>query len=590
MIEWLYYITFFICIVLTLINLKHDTKYIFFIALIPIILVTFFRFGNGTDYFSYQFLYENQVTDTFGKMLDHQVRFELGFRVLIFIFKSFGVSSHVFIGLLSTIILLFFSLWIFENSENRMLSLTVFYGFFYLVWVLSALRQGIVLSVGTYIFMSKKRKLSLKFELLLILLLSTIHASALFYILVILYRSYKKVISYKTLIIIFSLSLVTTLIPISSLLHMIDFLPLVGKIADASVNSPGFFDFASIVRLILVLYLFFLLFYYDWDRFERQTIQISILGFSLYFFMKTNELWAGRFGIFTFILMCLIFSMHFSKIQFSLFKISFVPALFIVSFLFFQKDALSSQDLMGKLELSNFIKFKSFTNVAIEDYWGYSNQNSFYLYHKRRDAQEKEIFYEKNNFTQSTYNESISNVAIYNPITKKYSITNENGDFVTEKEFGLRPKLHNKVLQVNKAGGLKPYVYEDIFNLNLTADEIQDNVNTSVIKIQQHFQEIPDANKLNYSEIKNKVSHLFPDGNIPKIETVMNFKMPFEYNIMQIKYFNYTVFVFMDQNYNLLVDDVFLSLNRFNQDGFLLINNFNNGIVSNSQGEIIWYE
>ncbi|WP_252856520.1 EpsG family protein [Erysipelothrix rhusiopathiae] len=75
---------------------KLTKKQKFYLATVPLFIIVIFRVGVGTDYFSYEYLYNLQNVTTFGKMLDHQSNIELGFRIFIFIFKSIGLPFQFF--------------------------------------------------------------------------------------------------------------------------------------------------------------------------------------------------------------------------------------------------------------------------------------------------------------------------------------------------------------------------------------------------------------------------------------------------------------------------------------------------------------
>ena len=119
------------------------------ISIAPAIFVILFRFGLGTDYFSYQYLYNNHDVTSFVEALKSQsYSMEVGFRILVYIFRSLYLPYQVFIATISLTIYAFFIKWIDDTDLDLSLSIMLLNGMFFVVWSLGAIRQGLILEIG----------------------------------------------------------------------------------------------------------------------------------------------------------------------------------------------------------------------------------------------------------------------------------------------------------------------------------------------------------------------------------------------------------------------------------------------------------
>lgn len=139
-------------------NLKMKGLAFLFFSIITI--MSMFRYGSGTDYFSYMMYYEinpSNITDSIN--MDSHV--DIGYRIIMAISKSFGLKFEVFIAIVTLFIMLVYIISIYKNSEMPMVSLLVFMGLYYGIYVNSGIRQGIAMAIFLIAFLRyyKKRKL-----------------------------------------------------------------------------------------------------------------------------------------------------------------------------------------------------------------------------------------------------------------------------------------------------------------------------------------------------------------------------------------------------------------------------------------------
>ena len=112
------------------------------ISTLLICLVIMFSFALGTDYMSYQYHYDRFSFNA----SQGDARIDAGYTILVFLSRSIGLSFHSFASIFRIGILLITVKWIYDNSDDPFQSLILYFAMFYVVWTMSAFRQGITLS------------------------------------------------------------------------------------------------------------------------------------------------------------------------------------------------------------------------------------------------------------------------------------------------------------------------------------------------------------------------------------------------------------------------------------------------------------
>ena len=124
---------------------SKDIEKIFF-PIIVLLLTLFlaFRYGQGTDFFGYKYLFEhcNTLYDAIWNPLN--MHSEIGMRLLYSLFDNNYEAFNAFIAFLS-MFFLFRSLKDFQF--NRFFSLVIFYPTCYLTYFYSGVRQGLALAI-----------------------------------------------------------------------------------------------------------------------------------------------------------------------------------------------------------------------------------------------------------------------------------------------------------------------------------------------------------------------------------------------------------------------------------------------------------
>lgn len=155
---------------------KFDNLFIFLSILITIICSI--RYGGGTDYFAYGWHFY-QIPPNIIKAINYDSHIDVGFRFIISIFRMLNLNYEVFICIISIFMLLCYIHVINNYSENKILSLFVLFCSYYLIYIESALRQGLVMSIFIVAFYKYINDNNLKSYIIIMLISSLIHKVAL---------------------------------------------------------------------------------------------------------------------------------------------------------------------------------------------------------------------------------------------------------------------------------------------------------------------------------------------------------------------------------------------------------------------------
>lgn len=118
--------------------------YIFKICWLLMTVVLCLRYGQGTDYFSYLWLYNS--VDAGGSFLENQLGHgELGWYMLNLAFVRMGLSFEHLVGFISLVMMVCVYIAVNRYSPYKILSLLLFYPEYYMTYCCSGLRQGLAI-------------------------------------------------------------------------------------------------------------------------------------------------------------------------------------------------------------------------------------------------------------------------------------------------------------------------------------------------------------------------------------------------------------------------------------------------------------
>ncbi|SDI33428.1 EpsG family protein [Proteiniclasticum ruminis] len=274
-----------------------------------------FRYGIGADYFAYEFLYKQLKPFVIPEILFGTEKQEVGFRALGSFIKTFGLSYQTYVAILAAITLYYIYRICVRYSKNPMLSMVIYYAFFYFVWVYSGLRQGLAMSVGAFYLLEalrsdtiEKRKEFYKASILLL----TIHTSSIifmvFYVLV-------RFIPWnrKWMMLTIAASILFAFIPLGNLVEMlsekIPFLLRLSYYLDDAFTLKELFSIQVLARLGL---LSIVLYYYNElslvSPMMKKIADVYLLSFVFYFLLQFSELTAARIAVYGRLMEIIIFT------------------------------------------------------------------------------------------------------------------------------------------------------------------------------------------------------------------------------------------------------------------------------------------
>lgn len=547
------------------------------ISISPTIFIILFRWGLGTDYFSYEYLYNNHNVSSFKEALLHQATsMEYSFRILIYIFKKLMLPFQAFVAFISLTIYLFLIKWLIDTDENLYLSIMLLNGMFLIVWVLGALRQGLVLAIGTYLFFNKKIKLKFYQNVLIVLILSQFHASAYIYLPLIILKeiNFKKL----HLLLIVSFSLILTVLPYYKLIEPFKNIRIVNKFLIYVTGSNGFWDFPGLVRLSFVTFIFIFYKYFAKDLFINKLANTSLIGFSFYYVLKASEITASRINIFTFILIIpLVINLLKYFKPFHKTYILALTTLFLFSFAYLEKDLIATQKESGKSDINYIYKMKTFNNINHNDYYKYDNLFAILTYNKIICPFTKNV--------TPTYKREVSkpgNIVVVK--NNRYGVITNDGVWKIKPTFINKPKLYDDILDFSEYSNKNIYlnlnkrkvsdVEEKISKVNLLNNKINNEIGVEVSVDVINFQEGLKPYFTNLDKITN-----------PKIIT---YKLPFEYSILKVDLINNSFYFYLNDDLTIKDNMIFTSPIKFMANNMANPKTFCGNVVLNSNGDIIY--
>ena len=290
---YIYLVAFLIILITALVSLKRNISD-FTIALIVIALTAMlvFRYGQGTDYFAYNYLIERNSAfqDAFTETSDNHG--EIGFRILAVLFHG---KSEILFSIISIYVMTMTAGFLWKHCKNKAFTLLLFFPTVMLTYYFSAIRQGIVIATFLGLGISFVERKAWKRYLLMCLALSTIHTIAL----VLLAIPILSIISLKTEVAIFlPLSVIIgALISFPFTRQYLVLIPLIGKYL--AIYPASSFTYTLLIKRVITIVIIMLL-YYSW-RSEVNTndddpwwIKAYIFGQIMFFALMPYILIATR--------------------------------------------------------------------------------------------------------------------------------------------------------------------------------------------------------------------------------------------------------------------------------------------------------
>lgn len=592
----MFYLLFVWILLVSLLERKDILKQniVICLYLVPLVIVTCLRFGIGADYFSYEYIYNNLDTGSFGKMLESFKNMEPGFRVIFFIFKKLNFSYHLAISTITTVLNVIVIKWIKDNDLKIGPSLLLYLSLFYFAWVLNAIRQGIVIVMFAFLFFNKRVNLKPIQSILALVLLSTIHVSVLTAIPVLLINRFK--FSSKQLIILFIASLLSTFIPIGSLLRSFKNVPYVSKIIlYLDTAKLGFLDFPGMMRFALFSFIYIgtrIIFTYE-DEFEHRLSQFFLLNMIVYFFLKNIEILASRTSVYGYFMLILLLPMLLEKTFDK--KIKHLNVFAVALFLAFTSFGIY-KELNGAVRQSGFTGSHFTINMSTVINTDRSQYINMHNHLTQMDEYSKnavdEFFNDKDLEAigeQGTETERYISVKFPNDM---YGVINNQGQIFETGIYNQKPKIYGPWMEVNSEGSnFKRSIFKKIgSNETLEQEEIWSEIEPYIKEDVELSTKWFKHKHLEYEAYSDTIIHDFFPTNILKNSVLVKFGSPLFFNVLEISVYNQNYYLLMDMQLNPIINRLYNSLEPYNNAQIAIGTTVNSVEYINEDGKIIWVE
>lgn len=588
----MYYLVFLILYIIFITNPRMNKKhYIYSFLMLSSLII--FKFGVGTDYMSYEYIYNNMNTSNLNEFMNSFKNIDIGYKLLMFPFLKYGISFNVFFSILNIIILFFITLWIYDNSSNYHLSLLLYFSMFFFVWVLSGVRQGLVISLILFLLYNNRFSFKQYQRLVIILLLSVFHKSVFIILFYELLSNIKWNKKKHLLVLVFSILI--NLLPLQYLINYVSKFSMFSTIFENYVINDYFiFDFPALVR-----FLFFIVVYLFYDELKKnhniRLISDSfLLGISIYFLLKFSELIASRLTIYSLTMIVILGPEILKSLQDEAKKLKtrkFVIDILIASVVFLGSITYLEKELRTMASQSNYKSeglYISYSNIFQNSYDDFNTHFSFF--NNANQLSKQQILKDVPSFCSRKrvpFKEEDSYYIVENE--GLYIALNQNGEILEKSESssyyeiikGI--KVEYKHIDGKMVKGVKLHdLTEQNRSFDVMYEEISDyylDPNYSVLKeerISKSFNVTKDFSSFfwNQNNIGSQI--------INKVET------PFEYYIVRQKYLGYSNYIYLNKNFDPLFDLITPSVSSFDQQGFMRIRSYYGDLLINEEGEIIW--
>lgn len=297
----IYFIILFLGLIFSFINsdLRKNKIYMQIYALILTVLAIF-RYGIGPDYFPYKYLYSRLNVNVINEVFEGIDKQEILFRVFGSLMKGIGFSYQMYLVIFSVLHIYILVKICSQYSENPLLSLVLYFSFYYIVWTMSGIRQGTTIILGAYLILHELDNTFNYKYILGFIVLSFIHTSSL--ILIPMYILTKFEISKKQIFAIIIISILVSFIPLKNIVENFNSYPIFDRISPYISIENNIYNFFSFKNLGRLFFIGVALIHYD--RFailgisRKKLINIYLISICIYFFFKFSELTAARLSIY----------------------------------------------------------------------------------------------------------------------------------------------------------------------------------------------------------------------------------------------------------------------------------------------------
>lgn len=573
-------------------HFKSKNKVI--LAMIPFILIAFLRFGVGADYLSYENIYLKTDLSNFKESMSQFKNVEPLYKVLSMSFKALGFPYHVFTATMNSIISLSVVLWIRNHSPKFWQSVLLYFSMFFLFWNLSALRQGISMTLMFYAFFNQKNNSKTQ-KIVLTVIASLIHVSSL--IVLPLYLASKFSWNKKRLLLILLLAPIAKLVLSLDFLMFLTDLPFMNKLVRYLGQDPiSIFEFTTLVRLLFfgVIWL-----HYD-DIVEKYNEQVVLINFTilsmlLYLFIPVSKVIATRVTIFGYFGTIIIFPMIISL--YDSHKLRVVSLIGLLSFSSFSmvnelekaKDRSAYDNSILSLNFETIFESnrKHFSSYRAFESTSYHHTTSSY----KEDKSLASIL-EKDIVVESPYREELRHISVKFD-NGLYGVINEYGEIVKlpteENRYEIIDNYYiESVVEQYQYSYLRARSFET--NLIASKEKLETLLNQrNAERVQRESTRILRSDFDIETLEQDTFLDLFNPNALYKTTLHIDTYNP-KLRYLQLSTAMHHYYLLVDENNNVLVDRLYSSLSRINDRGFLEGRTRDYIEYFNKKGELIWVE
>ncbi|MCQ2238673.1 MAG: EpsG family protein [Bacteroidaceae bacterium] len=294
--------TLFPSLLFSLKSIKADRLFAFVFLFLGALAV--FRYGQGQDYFNYRDLYDSVDYYWSNQPLLLLLQNDPGYVLFNLIAIILGVPYTVFMAIFTAIILALFYFFLSRTCRCSFVSLFLFYGVIYMIYVLSVVRQGFCMAVFYAVLYPMLKKKKLKQYVIGAILLSTIHLSSLLFLL---FPFVKFQMSNRKILFLFLVSIVALFIG-PAFLSKIPIGVIQERLGHYLSESSDNLILAKVVRCLIIIPLFFLPSKLLNDKELYYCRTMMFCGFFIYSFTSFSELTCSRLWGFFLGFECIILS------------------------------------------------------------------------------------------------------------------------------------------------------------------------------------------------------------------------------------------------------------------------------------------
>lgn len=272
------------------IKIKRLNKFLYLINIIILTLMLCFRYGQGSDYFGYNYIFNASSSVQDVVQNNGGVHGEIGFRILCTLFNG---NYELFIISISLFQMFMLHKCIKRYDFNPSLSLLIFFPTFYLTYFFSGIRQGLILSMFLGYGIEKIKNKEWMKWILFCLLSMSIHTSSIILLIIPFFnKHYDLEKRYKILLLC---SFIGIILSSSVVVNILGSIPIIGKYF--IIYSGGGINVFALFERIITLVLILTLEKYNnikIDKFMSNLINVYYIGICIYVLLSNFSIISSR--------------------------------------------------------------------------------------------------------------------------------------------------------------------------------------------------------------------------------------------------------------------------------------------------------